>query len=310
MTEPNLDSDASEAHQELEPLVVRLQGLLQMWHMFQSAKVVSREFHSKFDDLTYQLKIACTRSFVVDYLKPWSGNFSSEINSLKVYTSSKKWSYPFLDQIAQKDEHQQLQELRNSSVAHLDQDYEGGGLSLKGIKVENNPTGGKQEGTLDGVFLPAVPVIVGIRGLWWLSNKNKVEDLCIHIEEAIKLVEVEIRDNGGQFRDICVNHMHVLDRLGDLFGIVEIPLVEGNANVTSHAEEPKPLSSENPKALSIGEQNIQSLVTVYEPRKEFPTEVEFLGKGYRLTIGAMTEEGQLQYNVSFPKYPYPKVQIN
>jgi len=177
MTEPNLDSDASEAHQELEPLVVRLQGLLQMWHMFQSAKVVSREFHSKFDDLTYQLKIACTRSFVVDYLKPWSGNFSSEINSLKVYTSSKKWSYPFLDQIAQKDEHQQLQELRNSSVAHLDQDYEGGGLSLKGIKVENNPTGGKQEGTLDGVFLPAVPVIVGIRGLWWLSNKNKVEDL-------------------------------------------------------------------------------------------------------------------------------------
>ena len=105
-------------------------------------------------------------------------------------------------------------------------------------------------------------------------------------------------------------YTYVLDQLGDLFGIVEIPLVDGQANVTSHAEDPKPLSSDNPKPLSIGEQNIQSLVTVYEPRKEYPTEVEFLGKGYKLTIGAMTEEGQLQYNVAFPKYPYPKEPVN
>ncbi|MEH6519287.1 MAG: hypothetical protein V7742_21630 [Halioglobus sp.] len=310
MTEPNLDSDIAEARQELEPLVMSLQGLLQMWHMFQSAKLVSREFHSKFDNLSYQLKIACTRSFVVDYLKPWSGNFSSEINSLKVFESKKKWSYPFLDEIVKTDEYSQLVELRNSSVAHLDQDYEGGGISLKGIKVENNPTRGKQEGTLDNVFLPAAPVISGIRGLWWLSNKNKVEELCTHIEEAIKLVEAEIRETGGQFRDKCLDHMHVLDQLEGLFGVVEIPLIEGSASVTSHAEDPRPLSSDNPRALSIGEQNIQSLVTVYEPQKEYPTEQEFLGKGYKLTIGTMSEEGQLQFNVSFPEYPFPKEPVN
>ena len=306
----NLDNDVAEAHQEIEPFVLRLQGLLQMWHMFQSARVVSQEFHSKFDTLSYQLKIACTRSFIVDYLKPWSGNFSSEINSLKVYVSKKQWSYPFLDALVQSDEHEQLLELRNSAVAHLDQDYEGGGLSLKGIRIVNAPTGGKQEGTLDDVFLPAVSVIAGIRGLWWLSNRDKLRELCNHIEDAKILVESEIRNTAGQFREACINHMHVLSQLCHLFGIVEMPLVEGVANITTHAEDPKPLSSDNPKQLSVGDQNIQSLVTVYEPRPEYPTETEFNGKGYKLTIGTMTEEGQLQYNVSFPKYPYPKEPIS
>ena len=306
MPEINLQDDIDDARNEIEPHVLRLQGLLQMWHMFLSAVVVSQEFHSKFDDLSYQLKIACTRSFVVDYLKSWSGNYSPEINSLKVQASNNKWSYPFLESIVQTDEHEQLIELRNSTVAHLDREYEGGGLSLKGMRVQNTPVGGKQEGTLDEVFLPAVAVIAGIRGLWWLSSKEKLAELCNHVEQSKRLVEIEIRETAMHFREACIDHMHVLSQLQDLFGVVDIPLVAGTANVTRHAEDPKPLSISNPIVLKIGDQNIQSLVTVYEPRPDYPTGIDIKGKGYWLKIGEASESGQLDFNISFPKYPYPK----
>ena len=307
MSELDLSNDIEEARRVITPYVVRLQGLLQMWHMFQSARVVSQEYHTKHDSLTYQLKISCTRSFVVDYMKPWSGNYSPEINSLKVYTSKKKWSYPFLDSVVQTAEHEQLIELRNSIVAHLDRDYEGGGLTLKGVRILNAPTNRKQDkGTLDQVFLPAIPVIEGRRGLWWLSSKEKLGELCEHIDNARGQVEEEIRSTAALFRKTCIDHMHVLSKLPDLFGIVEIPIVAGNANVTSHAEDPKPLSGSDPVDLKIGEQNIQSLMTVYEPRPEYPTKVDIEGKGYRLKIGEMSESGQLDFTVTFPKYPYPK----
>ncbi len=306
MSEVDLQNDIEIARKEIGPHALRLKGLLQMWHMFQSASVVAQEFHSKFDELSYQLKIACTRSFVVDYLKPWSGNFSPEINSLQAHTSKKKWSYPFLDRITEADEHEQLIELRNSTVAHLDKEYEGGGLSLKGVRIENAPTGGKQDGTLSEVFLPAISVMAGVRGLWWLSNKEKLGELCKHIETTKELVEVEIRVSAKAFRESCIEHMHVLSQLPDLFSTVEIPLVAGHANVTSHGEDPKPLSITDPAKLKIGDQNIQSLVTVYEPRPEYPTDMDIKGKGYRLKIGQANENGQLDFNVSFPKYPYPK----
>ena len=307
MGEIDLSDDIEEARDVITPYVVRLLGLLQMWHMFQSAKVVSHEFHEKFNSLSYQLKIACTRSFVVDYLKPWSGNYSPEINSLKVNSSKKNWSYPFLKSIAQTAEHEQLIELRNSIVAHLDRDYEGGGLTLKGARIMNAPTNRPQdEGTIDEVFLPAIPVIAGRRGLWWLSSEEKLGELCEHIEKTKVLVEEEIRGRAALFRQTCIDHMHVLGQLPDLFGIVDIPMVAGNVNVTTHAEDPKPLSGSDPVELKVGDQNIQSLVTVYEPRPEYPTKVDIKGKGYRLKIGEMSESGRLDFTVTFPKYPFPK----
>ena len=150
MSKVNLSSDIDEARDVLKPHVDELLGLLQMWHMFHSAKTVANEFHQNYDSLSDPLKIACTRSLVVDYQKPWSGNHSPEINSLKVYSRTKKWSYPFLNALVQTPEHEALIELRNSIVAHLDQSYEGGGITLKGIRLQNNPTNRPQDpGTVD-----------------------------------------------------------------------------------------------------------------------------------------------------------------
>jgi hypothetical protein len=94
----------------------------------------------------------------------------------------------------------------------------------------------------------------------------------------------------------------------DLFEVIEMPIVEGNVNVTSQAEDPKPLTSRSPVQLKVGDQNIQSLVTVYEPRPEYPMNQKIDGKGYRLNIGEFSSDGKLKFMVSFPKYPFPKGQ--
>jgi hypothetical protein len=306
MTDVDLTSDIETAREAIKPSIDRLLGLLQMWHMFQTAKVVADEFHNNCDELSYPLRIACTRSLVTDYMKPWSSNQSPEINSVRVRRAG-QWSYPFLDPVISKPEHDQLKELRHKIVSHLDRDYEGGGITLKGTRIANVPPNRPQDkGTLDDVFVPTLTVMAGRRGLWWLSDKGKVAELCQHIHEAKTLVEEEIRNAAKDFRMACIDHMHVVEQLPDLFATVDTPIEAGNVRVDPHEISPVPLSTSEPVELQIGDQNIQSLATVYEPRPEYPTNVEFKGKGYRLTVGEMSEDGQLTFNVSFPKYPHPK----
>ena len=309
MSKVDLAGDIRDAREVLEPKVKELLGLLQMWHMFHSAKVVAKEFHQSYDRLSHPLKIACTRSLVVDYQKPWSGNYSKEINSLKVPATKKKWSYPFLDEIVRTAEHEALVELRNHVIAHLGDSYEGGGITCKGIRVLNYSKNRPQDpGTLDEIFVPTIPVLSGIRGLLWLSDRTHIGKLYAHIEKAETLVGKEIRNRANSFRLTCMDHLHVIGHLSDLFSIVDTPIVGGNVNVASQADDPKPLTSTTPRELKIGEQNVQSLATVYEPQGEYPINVDIKGKGYRLKIDDMSENGKLNFNVSFPKYPFPKGQ--
>ncbi|NKB99641.1 MAG: hypothetical protein GKR90_14255 [Pseudomonadales bacterium] len=314
----DLTDDAEAAKSELEPHVTPLRGLLQMWHMFRSAGLVAEEFADQYDELSYQLKIACTRSLVVDYQKPWSGNYSPEINSLRsgqdgtswgqLSKSQKKtngpWKYPFLDPVVNSHEHEALMELRNSIVAHLDKDYEGGGLTLKGVRVENLPQNRPRDpGTLDAVFLPTTPVLAGKRGFWWLSERNHIESLREHISKAEKIVGTEIRDRSSAFRIACIEHLHVISELSDLFGVAATPIEEGNVNVTSQTEDPQPLAMTNPKPLKIGDQNIEALATVYEPRAAYPFGIEIKGKGYTLMIGDEEDKGEGNFQRQFSEIP-------
>ena len=78
----------------------------------------ANEYHSKLDDLSLPLKFACTRSVIIEYFKPWSGNRSSELNSLKTGSS-----YSILGQVEADPIHQELAELRNNLYGHIDQDF-------------------------------------------------------------------------------------------------------------------------------------------------------------------------------------------
>ncbi len=311
MTAINLKKDIAEAHHALESHVKRLKGLLQMWNIFTSAKTIADEFYKEFDNLSYPLKVASTKGLVIDYFKPWSRNYSEELNSLQVFKNKKKWTYPFLDAIVKKGVHQGLEEIRNRMVAHIDKDFEGLGVTVKGAIINNKPTHGPQQpGTLDNVFLPTTIKIASTRGIWWLSNKDKLGEICSHINETKKLVEEEIRVSTTIFRNACMDHMHVIKELPDVFGIEELPFKKGHIEEKSFGELPKPFYASSPISTKIGDENIQSLVSIYESRPNYPTNTKIKGKGYILQLVTNNDEGKLKMNVIFPKYPYPKVKLN
>ncbi len=306
MSDLDLTDDIEEARAALTPHVTRLKGLLQLWSIFTSAKTIADEYQKEYENLGYPLKMACTKSLVVDYYKPWSGNYSEELNSLRVFSSKKNWSYPFLQPVVIKDEHNQLREVRNSLVAHIDKNFEGLGVTVKGGTIQNIPQNRPQdEGTIDEVFLPALTLLEGTRGLWWLSDKDKLAAVCTHINGAKELTEEEIRSSTAKFRDACLDYMHVLKQLSDVFAIEELGFEAANIEVTSHADSPKPSNATTPVATQIGDQNTDSLVIFYEPKPLYPTNTEIKGKGYLLKLGNF-DKGKLLMSVSFPKYPYPK----
>lgn len=310
MRDIDLRNDIIEARHALEPNIIRLKGLLQLWNVFTSAKTIADEFHKGHDSLTFPLKLACTKGFVVDYFKPWSGNYSEELNSLRVFSSRSTWSYPFLDAITKNDIHHELEEIRNRMVAHIDKDFEGLGVTVKGATIKNSPLHGPQQaGTLNDVFLPATIMLTSARGMWWLSDNDKIGAICNHINEAKLLVEEEIRVATSELRDSCMDHMHVIKELSDIIGIEELPFRDGNVEVTSHGELPKPFYASAPVSTKIGDDKIQSLVTVYEPKPRYPTNTDIIGKGYILKLGSVADEGKLEMKVVFPMYPAPKEKL-
>lgn len=306
MSDLDLKADIEEARTVLTPHVTRLKGLLQLWTIFMSAKTVADEYHKEYGNLGHPLKMACTKGLVVDYAKPWTGNHSDELNSLRVFSGKNRWSYPFLQPVIIKNEHKQLMEVRHCLVAHIDKNFEGLGVTLKGGTIKNIPPNRQQdEGTIDDVFVPSLVLLAGTRGMWWLSSKIKLATICAHIDEAKKLTEEEIRSSTANFRDACIDHMHVLKELSDVFAIEELGFENGNIEVTRHIDNPKPFSATIPVPTQIGDQNTESLVVIFEPSPEYLTNTEIKGKGYRLKLEDFIE-GKLQMNVSFPKYPYPK----
>ena len=311
MSDIELHNDIEEACNVLKPEIIKLKGLLQLWNIFTSAKTIADEFHTNHDSLSFPLKLACTKGLVVDYFKPWSGNYSDELNSLKVYTSRRNWTYPFLDPTIDNNIHHELEEIRNRMVAHIDQDFEGLGITVKGATISNKlEDGSRQPGTLKNVFLPATIMLSSNRGMWWLSDKDKLGAICNHINHAKLLVEDEIRRATSDFRNLCMDHMHVINDLSDIIGVEEQPFRDGKLAVGSYGELPKPFYASTPVSTKIGDDKIQSLVTVYEPKPLYPTNTSVEGKGYILKLGDFNDEGKLDMNVIFPKYPAPKVKSN
>ena len=145
-----LARDEARAREALHVPLAKLRGLLQMWTHFQSAILVTQEFLNSFEELSFQLQIACTKTLVVDYYRPWSGNFNPDLKALQCGTKN-NWRYPFMDQIVNKKEHSEIAELRNKLIAHIELDYEAIALTVKGASVSNVS---QQQNTIPETFLP------------------------------------------------------------------------------------------------------------------------------------------------------------
>lgn len=310
MADPDLTSDIAEARDILEPHTTKLKGLLQMWNMFEGARTISAEFCRNFDNLAAPLKLACTKGLVVSYTQPWSGNRNDFLEALKDNPGAKHWCYPFLDAIVATHLHDGLYEARNRMIAHMQQGYEGVGVELRGAQYVNqlpDPTRQKQDGTIDDAFVPLRVVVASTRGFWFLNNKAQIADINRHIENAKEAVAVEFRSVAKSFLDECLDHIHVLAQLTDLFAVAIIPPEAGKIHMPDHGVPTAPSTVPEPTPAKIGDINLLSYGTHYEttPRADTGNEVE--GKGYRLRFGDFDDSGNLKIQVTFPKYPYPKI---
>tara|TARA_B110000116_G_scaffold259981_1_gene262626 strand:+ start:100 stop:1032 length:933 start_codon:yes stop_codon:yes gene_type:complete len=305
----NLSTDIQEAKDILEPKGLELRGLLQLWNILTSSDTMCSAFIRDFDNLNYETKLAFTKSIIVDYGKPWSGNRSTAIKSIMV---SKQ--FPFLNPtIAKSNIHNELGELRNKMVAHIDEGYESLGITLRGTTMANiNPRRAQDPGTIDELFMPFSVRIESGRGMWWLNDKGKINEISVHIKECIEETGKEISKKATDFRNLCFEHAHVLKSIPDVVSIEEFAPISGTAenptfNYESSANLGIRFSLTPATAITLGDSNIQSTVGIYEPAPSMPANLVVEGKGYKLTIPEPDENGRVSYNASFPKYPYPKI---
>jgi hypothetical protein len=105
--------------------------------------------------------------------------------------------------------------------------------------------------------------------------------------------------------------MHVLEALTDLLSLQEIKPSSGAGSahpiydVLSDRNLAPEISISSPQETKLGDQHLQALVTIFEPSPSVPGDTEVKGRGYRLILPKPDTSGKAQWNVQFPKYPYP-----
>jgi hypothetical protein len=306
--EKKLNRDARKAKAELAPFVKSLCGHFQLWNIFTSAQKMTEAFIRDFDSLSYEAKLAYSKAIIVDYAKPWSGNNSKPLNSLV----DKTGTIDFLQSTKNSPHtHEALIQLRDKMVAHIDHGYEGLGVSLRGSTVFNKHQSRPQDpGTLNGVFVPMSVVIENTRGIWWIEDVKGIQEIDQHIVNCISDTQHSLSSIATAFRAKCFNHIHVLDRLNELFQLRQLEEQPSDSPYQKNFRfERSSTMNENfyfsePKETKFGNSRISALVGRFEPDPTLPSKLDIEGRGYRLIIKD-NSDGKIEWNVVFPKYPYP-----
>ena len=273
-----------------------------------AAHKLASAFVRDFSTLTYESKIAYSRSIVVEYARPWSGNQSRYLNSLL----NSDDEYPFLNSvIGDCGLHDSLIELRDKMAAHFDHGYDSYTVKLRGTDIENRPRHGeRQPNTIERAFIPISVVVEGSRNLWWIDDLGAVQEIEAHIRNCL----VAIRDSMAfvceEFRDESLNHLHVLYGLDDCFLLrsIETESVDDSGHKSfrfDRAEEAgEQFALESPKELSFGDAKLNMLVARYESVVRIPDSLKVDGRGYILELKTSGDD-QAGWNVIFPAYPWP-----
>ncbi len=308
MNDPRYKDDIENARTTLSPMVLRLKGLIQAWSIFHSTEELANAFEKSFEHIGWQSKMAFTKAVVSEYIKPWQSNNGKALKSLQ-----KGGKIDFLEPVVSGSAvHSAMNELRQQSVAHTNEIFEAININLLGAEVVNElPSGGRQEGTLERVFIPIGPELSVQRGMWWLNSPDLLRDIVALVQSCKEATKVEIIQFGAAFRDECMEHMHVLHELGDQFTLGNLPPngvdERGNPSIDfEFSTSPSGKITQNsPKPSKIGDTNISSSVLLYQPSPTIQSAVDVKGKGYHLRMTLNKSTGQMVFNISFPKYPFP-----
>jgi hypothetical protein len=288
----DLSKDIEKARRELSRPVGRLNGALQLWNIMTAAQRMAAAFVEDLDKLRYETRMAYSKGIVVEYWRPWSGN--EENSDLQSVAESKE-----LRPVTRSNLHEALHQLRNGVVAHADQSYEGRGIELTGMTLINDRPD-LHPRTLADVFVPVTVTISSRRSLWWLNDRQRLSQIVHHITRAQELSATLIRRLAVELRDQSLQHIHVLKELSDLFSLKGFEVVApGRAVADGPGSAPEAIRVTEPTPLKIGDDNVQSLITIYKPSPQLP-DLELKGNGFTIKLTPGTEHGNLDARVSFP----------
>jgi hypothetical protein len=287
----DLTADIAKAQQELERPARDVAGALQLWTCLTAAHRMAAAYVEDLDQLRYEAKMAYTKAVVIEYWKPWSDNRNNP--GLQSAANSNE-----LNHLTQTHMHKVLRELRNCVIAHADEAYEGRGITLLGTPVVNDRPE-LHPRTLPATFVPVKLSVGSSRSLWWLKDGARLAEMRDHIQRCNEAATQRIHVAARYLLKVCLDHIHVLEHV-DLFTLEPLEVTSlRQVRVPDSGQTRELPELSQPIALKVGDEHVQSLVTVYSPSAYIP-QVEVRGDGFILKVFPGQDTTSLRFTVSFP----------
>ena len=284
----DLTHSVTKARKEIKPLVERIKGLIQLSVIFETADIMAKAFYGIRDGSSpckgMEVHLAYTKAIVIDYCKPWTGNRSIALKNL---------DKSFLSALTESPIHTCLMELRHKMVAHIDEAFETQGVTLIGATVKNNAP---MPNRLTDIYVPLASRVDVLGAPWWINDTSTILQIKTHIEKCKEITRLETSNSNYKLVDMSRKHAHVLKHMSDLISLSDL---ENNGQPISYPDISEgTISANTPIELSIGRQNVSSLVARYDFVPPYPKE-STVENGFRISYPSNSEAEPRSFSVSF-----------
>lgn len=278
----------ASARAEIEPLVVRLRGLVRIWIAFLAAENVGAELRDGIDQHTIWGRYALTNALVTDYVKPWTKS------SDRVITGG-FLADQFLDEVTATELHSQLIGYRNNYASHISKVGHAFGVGLAGPVARN------QRDRDDEFEVVSVPLRLRLDHTMTqgLEDADQVDEIVRHVVWARELTEQQVVSAMEDLHVAVLRHSPVLDRLVDL-----LPFAEVSEDDDGERNMPEPADTESPAGPARGQAHVdiggRAFVQTVLVWTRTRAEIELTGPGFR--IAARPDGQKAKIEVEFRTY--------
>lgn len=286
----NYRKEIVSARKELDPLIREIKGLCFMGFSLENTRVLANYFAANVETMTgYEPRLAFTKAIVVDYGRLWKKAENQFVQKL---------DKSFYD-LENTPVHNELIEIRDKLVAHVDKGYETLAVVLDGTTVTNDVP---RENRHESVFLGMSLRGEGKGFLWWINNVDTVQRIADHIEKYRQLTYEKLKATTQVCLEVSQRYGHVIRELEDIVAFREFEDQGGGERRQLDIIEGS-IQAPDEKELKIGRLNLTATISLYASGVFIPSE-EVRTAGYVFTI----DEGK--FNVAFIDHTPPKPQSN
>lgn len=267
------------AKRDLVPEIDRLLCLGSAQSCFQSSVETGKEFLEHFDEIKVWGRHAHTRTMIVDYSKPWSGNNARYLKNFAEHDH-------FLEELKASGVHDQILAFRSKVAAHVDGGMQPVALVVVGSRAKNER---HRENRFDEVVVP-FKVRVEQNTALGFDSQDGVRKILEPSSKVLDAVNAEIADQAAKVLRLLTGYMPVLHLL-DNVSIEEVAdgfdapdISQGGVHVTRE------------KDLPIDDVVFKRVLGRFESKAK--TDIDHSSPGLAVTTKE-DGEGRLRFTVSF-----------